>query len=52
MGAQGAALLSENEAKRIARHEGDLSPDDVAASAAAVHESTSGRPGPPGAAPP
>ena len=35
-GAQGAALLSENEAKRIARHEGDLTPDDVAASAAAI----------------
>lgn len=35
-GAQGAALLSENESKRIARHEGDLSPDDVAASAAAI----------------
>lgn len=35
-GAQGAALLSENEAKRIARHECDLTPDDVAASASAV----------------
>lgn len=35
-GAQGAALLSESEAKRIARHEGDLSPEDVAASAAAL----------------
>lgn len=35
-GAQGAALLSESEAKRIARHEGDLTPDDVAASAAAI----------------
>ena len=34
--AQGAALLSENEAKRIARHEGDLTVDDVAASAAAI----------------
>lgn len=35
-GAQGAALLSEKEAKRIARHEGNLSPDDIAASAAAI----------------
>ena len=35
-GAQGAALLSENEAKRIARHEGDLTPGDVASSAASV----------------
>lgn len=35
-GAQGATLLSESEAKRIARHEGDLTPDDVAASAAAI----------------
>ena len=35
-GAQGAALLSESEAKRIARHEGDLTPEDVAASAASV----------------
>ena len=35
-GAQGAALLSESEAKRIARHEGDLTPDDVAASAASI----------------
>ena len=35
-GAQGAALLSESEAKRIARHEGDLTPEDVAASAAAL----------------
>lgn len=35
-GARGAALLSESEAKRIARHEGDLTPDDIAASAAAV----------------
>lgn len=35
-GAQGAALLSENEAKRIARHEGDLTPEDIAASAAAI----------------
>lgn len=35
-GAQGAALLSEKDAKRIARHEGDLTPDDVAASAAAI----------------
>ena len=35
-GAQGAALLSESEAKRIARHEGDLTPDDIAASAAAI----------------
>lgn len=34
--AEGAALLSENEAKRIARHEGTLTPDDVAASAAAI----------------
>lgn len=35
-GANGAALLSESEAKRIARHEGDLTPDDVAASASAI----------------
>lgn len=35
-GAQGAALESRNEAKRIARHEGDLTPDHVAASAAAT----------------
>ena len=34
--AQGAALLSEKEEKRIARHEGDLTPDDVAASAASI----------------
>ena len=35
-GAQGATLLSESEAKRIARHEGDLTPEDIAASAAAI----------------
>lgn len=34
--AEGAALLSESEAKRIARHEGSLTPDDVAKSAAAI----------------
>jgi tRNA1(Val) A37 N6-methylase TrmN6 len=34
--AQGAALLSEKEEKRIARHEGDLTPEDVAASAASI----------------
>ena len=35
-GAQGAALLSQSEAKRIARHEGDLTPEDVASSAASI----------------
>ena len=35
-GARGRALTSAGEAERIARHEGDLSPDDVAASAAAL----------------
>ncbi len=33
-GRRGAALESRNEAKRIARHEGDLAPADVAKSAA------------------
>ena len=31
--ASGAALLSENESKRISRHEGDITPSDIAASA-------------------
>lgn len=31
--ASGAALLSENESKRISRHEGDITPFDIAASA-------------------
>lgn len=30
----GGALVSESEKRRIARHEGDISPDDIAASAA------------------
>ena len=33
-GRSGAALESQNEAKRIARHEGDLTPEAIAASAA------------------
>jgi len=33
-GRSGAALESQNEAKRIARHEGDLTPDAIAKSAA------------------
>ena len=33
-GRAGAALESQNEAKRIARHEGDLAPGDIARSAA------------------
>ena len=33
-GRAGAALESESEARRLARHEGDLTPDDIAASAA------------------
>lgn len=35
-GARGCALTSAGDAERIARHEGDLSPDDVAGSAAAL----------------
>ena len=35
-GRSGAALESQSEARRIARHEGDLTPGDVAASAAAL----------------
>lgn len=38
-GRKGGGLLSENEAKRIARHEGDLSPEDVALSASKLLKS-------------
>lgn len=38
-GRKGGGLLSENDAKRIARHEGDLSPEDVAYSASRLLKS-------------
>lgn len=38
-GRKGAVLLNENEAKRIARHEGDLDCDDVAMSASRLLKS-------------